>query len=186
MRPVRGTLSLVFANVAAYAPFDRADPFASRCVDEDFNRLWTTEVLDGTARHARAARARVSCGRSTTHADFLLDLHSMSEPCPPLALAGRQRKGIELARAHRCPEHIVIDAGPCGGQAAARLRLLRRSGRSAQRAADRMRAALGAQRRAVAQQASLRFLRHFGMVDAAGSTRELDASGAAAAAGRSK
>jgi len=46
IRPVRGTLSIVFANVDAYSRFDSARPFASRCVDEDFNRLWTPEVLD--------------------------------------------------------------------------------------------------------------------------------------------
>src|SRR5215468_1582469 len=43
LRPKRGTLSVVFANVAAYERFDRVDPFASRCVDEDFNRLWNPE-----------------------------------------------------------------------------------------------------------------------------------------------
>ena len=46
-RPTRGTLTLTFANVAAYRTFNAADPYSSRCVDEDFNRLWTAEVLDG-------------------------------------------------------------------------------------------------------------------------------------------
>src|SRR5436305_13949740 len=35
LRPLRGTLTLVFANVNAYLAFDAADPFASRCLDED-------------------------------------------------------------------------------------------------------------------------------------------------------
>ncbi|MGE5088810.1 MAG: succinylglutamate desuccinylase/aspartoacylase family protein, partial [Candidatus Levyibacteriota bacterium] len=43
-RPTRGTLTLIFANVAAYASFDRSHPFASRCLDEDFNRLWDASV----------------------------------------------------------------------------------------------------------------------------------------------
>ena len=55
--PMRGTLTVVFANVDAYRTFDRADPFASRCVDEDFNRLWTADVLDGP-RSTRRPRAR--------------------------------------------------------------------------------------------------------------------------------
>jgi len=50
--PERGTLTIAFANVAAYASFDPAHPFASRCVDEDFNRLWTEEVLAGPRRTA--------------------------------------------------------------------------------------------------------------------------------------
>ena len=77
------------------------DPFASRCVDEDFNRLWTADVLDGPRQIRAISRARASCGRSTTRIDYLLDLHSMTDPCPPLALAGRQRKGVELAHGAR-------------------------------------------------------------------------------------
>ena len=46
LRPARGRLSLAFVNVAAYQGFDPADPLTSRCVDEDFNRLWAAEVLD--------------------------------------------------------------------------------------------------------------------------------------------
>jgi predicted deacylase len=57
-RPARGTVTLCFANFAAYDAFDPADPFASRCVEEDFNRLWTADVLDGLRRTADLARAR--------------------------------------------------------------------------------------------------------------------------------
>ena len=39
-RPRRGTLTLAFGNVEAYARFDAADPYPSRFVDEDFNRVW--------------------------------------------------------------------------------------------------------------------------------------------------
>ncbi|MDX1527729.1 MAG: succinylglutamate desuccinylase/aspartoacylase family protein, partial [Gammaproteobacteria bacterium] len=45
VRPVNGKLTLAFMNVAAYLRFDPADPGASRFVDEDFNRLWSEEVL---------------------------------------------------------------------------------------------------------------------------------------------
>jgi len=58
LRPARGTLSIVFANVAAYERFDPGDPFASRCVDEDFNRLWSADVLDGSRDSAELRRAR--------------------------------------------------------------------------------------------------------------------------------
>ncbi len=65
----RGTLSVCFANIAAYEAFDPADPFASRCVDEDFNRLWTAEVLDGprqTRRPRARARAAARCTIAST------------------------------------------------------------------------------------------------------------------------
>jgi predicted deacylase len=172
-RPVRGTLTLVFANVDAYAKWNPADPFTSRCVDEDFNRLWTAEVLDGSRQTSDLARARTL--RPVYDAtDFLLDLHSMTDPCAPLALAGRQRKGLELAFAIGVPEHIVIDAGHKSGR---RLRdyaafddpesprnaLLLECGQHWEHAAPD-----------VAKQASLRFLRHFGMVDAAFLDAHLD------------
>lgn len=166
VRPVRGTLTIAFANVQAFRAFDPADPYASRCVEEDFNRLWTAEVLDGERKSADLARAR-ELRPLYDETDYLLDLHSMTEPCPPLALAGRQRKGLELAHAIGVPEHIVIDAGHAAGR---RLRdygafddpvdprnaLLIECGQHWERSAPE-----------VAKQASLRFLRHFGMADPA-------------------
>ncbi len=163
MRPLRGTLTLIFANVAAYQSFDPAEPFASRCVDEDFNRLWTDAVLCGSRQSAELTRAREL--RAFYEAtEFLLDLHSMTDPCPPLALAGRQRKGVDLARAVGLPRHIVIDAGHQSGTrlrdyaffddpADPRTALLIECGQHWERAAP-----------AVARAATLRFLRHFGML----------------------
>jgi hypothetical protein len=164
LRPARGTLTFVFANVEAYRAFDRAEPFASRCVDEDFNRLWTADVLDGARRTAELVRARElrPCYDAT---DYLLDLHSMTDPCPPLALAGRQRKGLALAYAVGLPQHIVIDAGHQAGKrlrdyaffdepADPRAALLIECGQHWQASAPE-----------VAGQAALRFLRHFELLD---------------------
>lgn len=173
--PLRGTLTLTFANVEAFRTFDAADPFASRCMDEDFNRLWTPEVLDGHRQTRDLARAR-ALRPVYDETDYLLDLHSMTDPCPPLALAGRQRKGAELAQAVGVPQHIVIDGGHAAGK---RLRdyaafddpvdprnaLLIECGQHWEQAAPE-----------VARQASLRFLRHFGMVDGAFLDAHLDPS----------
>lgn len=164
VRPVRGTLTLTFANYEAFLGFDAADPFASRCLDEDFNRLWTAEVLDGERESRDLARAR-QLRPVYDDTDFLLDLHSMTDPCPPLALAGRQRKGLELAYAVGVPEHIVIDAGHAAGKrlrdyaafddpADERNALLIECGQHWERSSPQ-----------VAKQASLRFLRNFGMID---------------------
>ena len=172
-RPVRGTLTLTFANVEAFRSFDPADPYSSRCIDEDFNRLWTTEVLDGGRDTRDLARAR-ELRPVYDDTDYLLDLHSMTDPCPPLALAGRQQKGLELAQAIGVPQHIVIDAGHAAGK---RLRdygafddpvdprnaLLVECGQHWERAAPE-----------VAKQASLRFLRHFGMAEPAFLEAHLD------------
>ena len=163
-RPLRGKLTMCFANVGAYQRFDRADPFGSRCVEEDFNRLWTADVLDGPRRSADLARAR-ALRPLYDSVDYLLDLHSMTDRCPPLAMAGRQRKGVELAQAMQAPEHVIVDGGHAAGR---RLRdyaffddpedprnaLLIECGQHWEASAP-----------PVAKQMTLRFLRHFGMCD---------------------
>jgi len=159
-------LSLVFANAVAYQTFDPAEPFAARCIDEDFNRLWDAAHLDAARRSRELTRAREL--RALYDAtDHLLDLHSMTDPCAALALAGRQRKGVALARALGMPAYIVVDGGHQAGRrlrdyaqfddpADARDALLIECGQHWERAAA-----------IVAQQALLRFLRHFDVADRA-------------------
>src|SRR6185436_12533919 len=100
-------------------------------------------------------------------ADALLDLHSMTDPCPPLALAGPRDKGLALARAVGVPKHIVIDAGHSAGRrlrdyaffddpADPRAALLIECGQHWEASAPE-----------VAKQSVVRWLEHFGMVDPA-------------------
>ncbi|WP_299444385.1 M14 family metallopeptidase [uncultured Rhodospira sp.] len=114
IRPVRGRLTLAFVNVSAFGRFDPADPSASRYVDEDFNRVWSPEVLDGPRQSVELARAR-SLRPLVDTVDLLLDLHSMHHPNPPLALAGPLDKGQALAEAVGTPALIVRDAGHAAG-----------------------------------------------------------------------
>ena len=90
-------------------------PFASRCIDEDFNRLWTAEVLDGQRDSSELRRAR-ELRPLYDRTDFLLDIHSMSEPCLPLAMAGRRRRASRWRMRSACREHIVVDAGHAAGR----------------------------------------------------------------------
>ena len=116
VKPVRGTLSLGFMNVAAYLSFDPHNPTASRFVDEDFNRLWTAEVLDDAARQSteltRARTVRPYIGT----VDLLLDIHSMQRRQPAMMMAGPLAKGRELAKAVGLPEIVVTDAGHAAGK----------------------------------------------------------------------
>ncbi|MBM3518891.1 MAG: succinylglutamate desuccinylase, partial [Alphaproteobacteria bacterium] len=114
VRPRRGRLSLSFANVAAYAAFDPADPEASRCLDEDFNRLWGPGVLDGPPRTRERIRARMLRPLYAA-ADHLLDLHSMVTPSPPMLLSGLLPKNRALAAAIGAPAVVVADAGHVAG-----------------------------------------------------------------------
>lgn len=166
LRPVRGRLTFCFANVEAYLAFDAADPFASRCVQEDFNRLWTPDVLASERDSADLRRAR-ALQPIYDDADALLDLHSMTDACPPLALAGRRSKGVALARGVGVPRYIVQDGGHAAGRRLrdyaffddaddARVALLVECGQHWARAsAD------------VAREVLLRFLAHLGQIDPA-------------------
>ena len=66
VRPAVGKLTLAFMNVAAYHSFDPDNPRVSRYVDEDFNRLWGHDVLEGTrdSVECRRARERAYCKES--------------------------------------------------------------------------------------------------------------------------
>jgi len=114
VRPQHGVLTLSFANVAAYHSFDAGNPTASRYLDEDFNRLWTHEVLASPRRSAELDRAR-ELRPVVEEADFLLDLHSMQGESPALMLSGTAEKGRVLAQGVGVPAFIVADAGHRAG-----------------------------------------------------------------------
>ena len=172
IRPVRGTLTLSFANIEAFARFDPKRPYATRFIDEDFNRVWNSPTLDGQRdstelRRARAMRPFVEA------ADYLLDIHSMLEPSPPVMICGPLDKGIGFAFAVAIPRDIVSDEGHANGT---RMRdfggfgdpgspknaLLVECGQHWERTAE-----------VVAWQTTWRFLRHVGAVDAETAAREI-------------
>jgi predicted deacylase len=115
VRPRVGKLTLSLANVAAYQTFDPARPTASRFLDEDFNRLWSAERLEGPGESVELRRAR-ELRRIFDAADVLLDLHSMQHATAPLLLCGRSARGLALARAIGFPEWIVRDSGHEAGR----------------------------------------------------------------------
>lgn len=114
VRPKRGRLTLAFANVAAYESFDPTNPNASRFVDEDFNRVWDADVLDGERDSVELRRARELRPVIDT-VDLLLDVHSMQHATVPLMMAGPLAKGRRLARDVGVPETVVSDAGHAAG-----------------------------------------------------------------------
>ncbi len=115
LRPARGRLSLVFANMEAFNRFDPADPTASRFVDEDMNRLWDEAVLSGGRRSCELRRARALRPFVDT-VDVLLDLHSMLWPSDPLILAGRTERARRLALDLGVPPLVVGDDGHATGR----------------------------------------------------------------------
>lgn len=173
LRPTRGKLTLAFANIEAFSRFDPANPYATRFVDEDFNRVWSPQILDGTGttvelRRARALRPFIEA------ADYLLDIHSMLEPSPPVMICGPLEKGIRFAFDVGVPQHVVSDTGHANGTrmrdfdgfgdpSSPRNALLVECGQHWERSSER-----------VAWQTTWRFMNQLGVVDPAQAAREID------------
>ncbi len=115
VRPARGRMTMAFCNVAAYLQFTPDNPTASRFVDEDFNRVWSPDRLDGSQRSSELARAR-ELRPLVDSADFLLDIHSMQQATAPLMMCGPLEKGRRFARQVGIPEIIVSDEGHAAGR----------------------------------------------------------------------
>nr|WP_298225127.1 succinylglutamate desuccinylase/aspartoacylase family protein [Acidocella sp.] len=114
-KPLRGRLTLGFANLAAYARFDPQNPVASRYVDEDMNRVWDDSTLFGVRRSLELDRAR-EIKPIIDSADILLDLHTMLWPSDPVLLCGTGPRGRALGMAVGTPALVVADTGHAGGK----------------------------------------------------------------------
>jgi predicted deacylase len=174
IRPIRGRLTLAFANVEAFLRFDPRNPYATRFIDEDFNRLWTPEVLDAKRETVELKRAR-ELRPFVESADFLLDIHSMLEPSPPVMICGPLEKGIRMAFDVGIPEHVVSDTGHANGTrmrdfggfgdpASPKNALLVECGQHWERNSER-----------VAWQTTWRFLRYLEVVDPVNAESEIEA-----------
>lgn len=111
VRPKIGTLTVSFANVAAYESFDPRDPFASRQVTHNLNRVWSADWLDGDEdsvelRRARAMRPAVAA------ADHILDIHSTSQDVLPFWVYPQFERNVSVATAMPRPGvHLVMPSG---------------------------------------------------------------------------
>jgi predicted deacylase len=113
LQPRRGTLTLAFCNLQAFDRFSLADPYASRFVDEDLNRVWGAGLAE--RKRSQEQRRALELLPFVERADWLLDLHSMSQPGPPLQLTGVLPRNIVLARQLGTPAHVIVDAGHSEG-----------------------------------------------------------------------
>lgn len=116
--PEKGKLTLAFGNVAAYALWDPQNPSATRYVDEDLNRTWADDVIQGERDSIEVRRAR-ELVRFVDEADYLLDIHSMHEHCAPLMVCGTDgqgaAKGVALSERLGVPEYLMYDTGHPAG-----------------------------------------------------------------------
>jgi hypothetical protein len=113
--PTRGQVTFGFVNLEAFQRFDPRQPTASRFVDEDINRVWDVDVLDGPRHSIELERAREIRPLLDT-VDVLIDLHSMLWPSEPVTLCGETEKGKRLALDNAVPAMVVADRGHAGGK----------------------------------------------------------------------
>lgn len=111
IRPRIGTLTVSFANVAAYESFDPTRPFDSRQLVHNLNRIWSPEWLDSAQDSPELRRAR-ELRPVVAAADHILDLHSTSQPVQPFWVYPQFSRNVDAALAISRPcVHLVMPQG---------------------------------------------------------------------------
>ncbi|MGZ5156155.1 MAG: succinylglutamate desuccinylase [Caldimonas sp.] len=111
VRPKIGTLTLSFANVAAYQTFDATKPFESRLITHNLNRIWSSEWLDGGQDSVELRRAR-EMRPAVAAAGHILDIHSTSQDVVPFWVYPAFARNTAVASALPRPGvHLVMPAG---------------------------------------------------------------------------
>jgi predicted deacylase len=166
VRPRIGTLTVSFANVEAYESFDPADPFKSRLLVHNLNRIWSREWLDGPQKSPELKRAR-ELRPVVAAADHILDIHSTAQPVEPFWVYPGFERNTRAAMAIGVPDiHLVMPAGMNTGTPLIQhglhgepghdgVALVAECGQHFLRASGEL-----------AIEVTMRFLAHFGLVDA--------------------
>jgi predicted deacylase len=111
VRPRIGTLTVSFANVAAYESFKPGQPFDSRQLVHNLNRIWSPEWLEGEEDSPELRRAR-ELRPVVAAADHILDLHSTSNDVEPFWVYPAFPRNAEAALAIGRPSvHLVMPEG---------------------------------------------------------------------------
>lgn len=111
VRPQIGTLTVSFANVEAYQSFDREQPFESRQLVHNLNRIWSAAQLDGNEDSPELRRAR-ELRPVVAAADHILDIHSTSQDVQPFWVYPQFQRNAAAALAIGRPAvHLVMPQG---------------------------------------------------------------------------
>jgi predicted deacylase len=111
VRPLIGTLTISFANVAAYESFDESRPFESRQLVHNLNRIWSAAELDGSGDSPELRRAR-ELRPVVAAADHILDIHSTSQDVQPFWVYPAYERNAAAALAIGLPPvHMVMPNG---------------------------------------------------------------------------
>lgn len=166
LRPKTGTLTVSFANVAAYESFTPEDPLPSRFLVHNLNRIWSSTWLEGNEDSPELRRAR-ELRPIVTAADHILDIHSTVRPVGPFwSYPGYDRNSLAALSIGVPSTHLVMPQGMTTGAPLIQhglhgteshdgVALLVECGQHFLKASGD-----------VATEVMLRFLAHFGLIDA--------------------
>ena len=114
VRPLIGSLTVSFAHVQAYETFQSDDPFASRQLVHNLNRVWSDEWLDGTEDSPELRRARV-LRPVVAAADHILDIHSTSHDGGPFwvypGFERNARAALAIGARGGVTTHLLMPSG---------------------------------------------------------------------------
>lgn len=111
VRPKIGTLTVSFANVAAYEAFSHAEPYKNRQLVHNLNRVWSAGELDGSEQSPELLRAR-ALRPVVSAADHILDIHSTSQDVVPFWVYPAFARNAAVALAVGRPAvHLVMPRG---------------------------------------------------------------------------
>ncbi|MFO1326709.1 MAG: succinylglutamate desuccinylase/aspartoacylase family protein [Rubrivivax sp.] len=111
VRPLIGTLTVSFANVAAYESFTPERPFDSRQLVHNLNRIWSDAQLAGSEDSPELQRAR-ELRPVVAAADHILDLHSTAQDVQPFWVYPQfQRNAAAALAIGRPATHLVMPQG---------------------------------------------------------------------------
>lgn len=166
VRPLIGTLTVSFANVAAYESFDPARPFDSRQLVHNLNRIWSDAQLSGSDDSPELRRAR-ELRPVVAAADHILDIHSTTQPVEPFWVYPQFERNAAAALAIGRPStHMVMPRGLGSGTPVIQHGLHGTDGHHGvalvAECGQHFRRATGE----LATEVALDFLAHFGLIDA--------------------
>ncbi len=171
VRPKIGVLTVSFAHVEAYQSFRPEQPFASRQLVHNLNRVWSDEWLDGPEDSPELKRAR-ELRPVVAAADHILDIHSTSQPVAPFWVSPdverNRAPALAIGATSGVTQHLLMPQGLGSGTP---LIQHGRHGQSGDGAGVALVVECGQHflrdTAAVAVRATQSFLSHFGLIDQA-------------------
>ena len=166
VRPKIGTLTVSFANVEAYESFDEAEPFKSRLLVHNLNRIWSKEWLDGNEKSPELKRAR-ELRPVVAAADHILDIHSTAQPVEPFWVYSGYERNKKAALAIGVPSiHLVMPGGMKTGTPLIEHGLHGTPGHDGVGLVAECGQHFRRESGELAVEVTMRFLAHFGLIDA--------------------